>query len=256
MFGLFKPKLPVAEHERLWVDQSFLRLGAMLGAQRMLEATVMLPIPQHFPDRWDGTEAALQSMFRRVAGIMQVDPDSVDVELFDTGHGTTNSLVPFSSGESSDAGGIYQHTTDRTRIGINESKMKNPIALVAVLAHELGHVVLLRPNLVDRNEEDMEPLNDLLTVYLGFGVFNANAAFQFHQYTNNQTQGWSIERLGYLSEEYFGYALARFAYERDESRPKWASHLENSVATYFKRSLAWFHATSPSKLFAQTIIAP
>jgi hypothetical protein len=52
------------------------------------------------------------------------------------------------------------------------------MALVATLAHELGHVILLRPGLVKANEADMEPLNDLLTVFLGFGVFNANSVFQ------------------------------------------------------------------------------
>jgi len=41
------------------------------------------------------------------------------------------------------------------------------MTLVAVLAHELGHVILLRPGLVDREEANMEPLNDLLTVFPG-----------------------------------------------------------------------------------------
>ena len=82
-------------------------------------------------------------------------------------------------------------------------------------------------------------MNDLLTVFLGFGVFNANAAFQFHQYTKNDSQGWSTRRLGYLSEELFGYALARFAFERKEENPEWAKYLTTNVSTYFKRSLAW-----------------
>jgi predicted Zn-dependent protease len=57
--------------------------------------------------------------------------------------------------------------------------MKDPMTLVAVIAHELGHVILLRRELVDREEADMEPVNDLLTVFLGFGIFTANAAFRF-----------------------------------------------------------------------------
>jgi hypothetical protein len=85
----------------------------------------------------------------------------------------------------------------------------------------------------------MEPLTDLVTVFLGFGVFNANAAFQFKQYTNSDSQGWSTQRLGYLSEEMFGYSLARFAFERGELNPDWASYLSTNVSVYFKRSLAW-----------------
>jgi hypothetical protein len=103
----------------------------------------------------------------------------------------------------------------------------------------LGHVILLRPGLVDRDEKDMEPMTDTVTVFLGFGVFNANSAFQFRQYTNNESQGWSTQRLGYLSEEAFGYSLARFAFERGERKPAWASYLTTNVSVYFKRSLAW-----------------
>jgi len=54
----------------------------------------------------------------------------------------------------------------------------------------------------------MEPLTDLLTVFLGFGVFTANAAFRIEQHQDGRSQGWSARRQGYLSEEEFGYALA------------------------------------------------
>lgn len=39
------------------------------------------------------------------------------------------------------------------------------------------------------------------------------------------SQGWSARRLGYLSEEQLGYALARFAFERGEGKPSWISFL-------------------------------
>ena len=124
------------------------------------------------------------------------------------------------------------------------------MALVGTLAHELGHVILLRPELVGRDEPDMEPLNDLLTVFLGFGIFSANSAFRFEQHTDNYSQGWSTRRLGYLSEELFGYALARFTLERGEAKPEWRSFLSTNVAVYMKRSLAWLEAEGPPRLFS------
>ena len=241
MFGLSKPRLPITEEQRLWVDKSFLRLAAMLGKDRMMEAPVFLPIPEHFPDPWEESEVGLGRMFERVAYLMEVDITGVDIELFDNEHEVTQNLVPFSSGKGSGAGGLYQ-SRDRVRIGVSAAQLKNPLALVATLAHELGHVILLRPGLVSHEESDMEPLNDLLTVFLGFGVFNANSAFQFEQYTTNGSQGWSHRRLGYLSEELFGYALARFAYERGEAKPHWAKHLSTNISAYFRRSLAWMEA--------------
>jgi hypothetical protein len=157
MFGLGKPKLPVTEEERLWIDGSFVRLGELLGVERMRDAVVMLPTPEHFPDQYDQSEEALETMFRRVADRMQVDPGTVELQIFDDAEHTTRSMMPFASGESSGAGGLYAHDgQSRTVIAINGSRMDDPTALVATLAHELGHVILLRPGLVGRDEPDME----------------------------------------------------------------------------------------------------
>lgn len=49
----FAPKLPVTDEERLWVDEGFRRLQKMLGSFRMLEAQVILPNDEYFPDPYD-----------------------------------------------------------------------------------------------------------------------------------------------------------------------------------------------------------
>jgi hypothetical protein len=190
-------------------------------------------------------------MFHRIADQMQVNPAEIDVTLFASGDDLTRGLVPFYSDATSGAAGLYHHDpADRPHISINEAQLKDPMALVAVLAHEIGHIILLRPGLVDRNDPDMEPVNDLLTVFLGFGIFTANAAFRFEQHSDNTSQGWSARRLGYLSEEQLGYALARFARERGEGKPPWASFLSTNIATYMKRSAAWLAGQHEPRLFS------
>jgi hypothetical protein len=52
MFG-FPPKLPINDEERQRVDEGFQRLEKMLGRRRMLEAQVILPTAEHFPDPYD-----------------------------------------------------------------------------------------------------------------------------------------------------------------------------------------------------------
>ena len=54
----------------------------------------------------------------------------------------------------------------------------------------------------------------------------------------------TMQRLGYLRQEVYGYALARFAAERSENRPGWARHLSTNVRAYFKRSRAWLAKNS------------
>jgi len=250
MFGLTKPKLPITSEQQRWVDSSFLRLAAILGSQRFLQATVVLPTPEHFPDPYDSSELALQHIFKRVATGMQVNPSDIEVTLFAAADDISKRLIPFWEGPTSGAAGLYHHDpTTKQHISINEKQLKDPMALVAVLAHELGHIILLRPGLVPRDDPDMERLNDLLTVFLGFGIFTANSAFYFKQYTTDRTQGWSAGRLGYLSEELYGYALARFAYERGEAKPAWRKFLSTNVSAYLKRSTAWRADRNEPRIF-------
>jgi hypothetical protein len=67
------------------------------------------------------------------------------------------------------------------------------------------------------DRKDGEPLTDLLTVYLGMGILTANACFDFANtagYQFRRIGGWSTSRLGYLTEQMFGYGLARHAWLR------------------------------------------
>ena len=219
----------------------------------MLEAELVLPTAEHFPDHYDRSEAALDRMFRGIAARMDVNPSEVEVTLFASENDLTNNLVPFYSSRDSGAAGLYHHDpSSRQRISIDEFQMKDPMTLVAVIAHELGHVILLRPGLVNREEADMEPLNDLLTVFLGFGIFTANAAFRFEQHQDGRAQGWSAGRLGYLSEELFGYVLARFAYERNDTKHKWDSFLSTNIRSFMKRAVAWLTSRSEPRILSGT----
>jgi hypothetical protein len=86
---------------------------------------------------------------------------------------------------------------------------------------------------------------------VGFGIFTANSAFRFEQHRDNTSQGWSARRLGYLSEKLFGYAVARFAYERGEEKQRWISFLSTNIAGYMKRSTAWLKTSQVPRLFSK-----
>jgi hypothetical protein len=48
-----------------------------------------------------------------------------------------------------------------------------------------------------------------------------------------------MQRLGYMPEAVYGYALACFALERVEEKPAKASHLNTNLKTWFRQSVAW-----------------
>lgn len=241
------PRLPISDEERLWVDQGFHRLERLLGRKRMLEARVVLPTPDDFPDPYDKSPAGAEKLFARVAGYMQVNHKKLTLEVFADETEELRGMLPYWQGGSNGCAGFYTHETSVAEdpspremlVAIRATHLKDPLCLVAVIAHELGHVILLGGGLLDSRTADHEPLTDLLTVFLGLGIFNANAAGRFTQYQDERRYGWSMQRLGYLSEEVYGYALARFAHERCEDKPAWEKYLSPNVRTHYKKSRSW-----------------
>ena len=63
VFGLAKPKLAITEEQRDWINRSFVGLGSLVRAHRLFEAELILPTPEHFPDRYErsGTPANVSS---------------------------------------------------------------------------------------------------------------------------------------------------------------------------------------------------
>jgi hypothetical protein len=245
MFG-FPSQLPVSEEERLWVDQGFPRLEKLLGRRRMLDAPVILPTAEHFPDHYDKTPAALEKLLKRVCGYMEVDRKTVELDIFPDEAQELQEMLPAWRGQSAGNAGAYFHPQPERGgaakgmlIAIRATQLEDPLSLVATVAHELGHVILLGGGLLDHKTPDHEPMTDLLTVFLGLGIFTANSSERFKQFQDDQRQGWSMQRLGYLPQDVFGYALAKFAAERAERKPKWADFLSTNVRAYFKRSAAW-----------------
>src|SRR5262249_24536117 len=198
---------------------------------RMLEAKIVLPTAEDFPDSYDGTPAAAEALFCRVCAYMQVERSSVEFEVFPDETEKLSEILPYWRGsDGKHAAGLYVHCANDGRtvdeqseqkamvVAIRSTQLKDPLSLVATVAHELGHVILLGGRLLDPKTADHEPMTDLLTVFLGLGIFTANCAGRFRQYQDETRQEWSMQRLGYLPEEVYGYALAKFAAERSEPK--------------------------------------
>jgi hypothetical protein len=74
------------------------------------------------------------------------------------------------------------------------------------------------------------------------GIFTANAAFNFGRISGNGIEpvgGWQARRLGYMTEQMFGYALARYAVYRGEPDPAWAKYLDTNPRAYMKQGIRY-----------------
>ncbi len=240
VFGWFRPTCPVGATEKSWIEDRMRWLALDFGLDRMLKARVILPTPEFFPDRYDADRAGAKRLFRRVCGYMDVDPDPIRLQFF------TNKRLKGVEGWQSGAAGTYEDEGWRTTIRLDEAGFADPMGLVATMAHELGHVLLLGQGRITADRKDHEPLTDLITIFLGLGLFTANSRVRTRTEQHAHGSTWSISRLGYLDEHAVGYALALFAWIRGEERPAWLSHLRINPRTYCKRGLRYLLKTGDS----------
>jgi hypothetical protein len=237
-----KPKLPVTLDSQQWIEKSFDWFLREFGKDRFLQHRSVLPTTTFYPDKYLGTEESVLLVVRRTCQYMDVQPDSVEVHFFEEHEELSDPMLQATGEFKSGAAGLYFHkggAESKARIAIHSKQLKQPMSLVATIAHELGHVILLGGGRISREDKSHEYLTDLLTVFLGMGIFTANAAFQFQQWRDSRYQGWKVSRQGYMSEEMFGYALAGYCWLRGERKPGWTDTLAMNVQHYFKQSLAY-----------------
>jgi hypothetical protein len=185
-----------------------------------------------FPDPYNETLADVRKIFDRVCGYMKLPANRFDVEV-----------VPGDSIPG--AAGVYRGG-DRPKVLLASSQLSDLERLVATIAHELAHDILLGGGLITEREEDHEPLTDLVPVFLGLGLFTANAPVRERSHSDNSLHYFRINKQGYLPSRMIGYAMALFAYARGELKPTWARYLRPDAAQPFKGGLRYLLATGDS----------
>ncbi len=240
----FTPKCPVEADDKEWIEDSMLWLTEEFGPDTLRDVTVVVPTDEFFPEPFSDDEDDIQVLVERVCGYMGVNPERIELEFFTDEMIELQRSLPAVEGPYGGVAGHYQKRRGKFVITLESSQTSEPMGLIATVAHELGHVRLLGEGRLHGGYEDHEPMTDLVTVFLGLGVFTANTAFRL----NANSQGWRTERLGYLTEEIFGYALALFAWVRSEANPSWSKHLDGNVSAHFKSGLKYLEKTGETKL--------
>jgi hypothetical protein len=244
--GLFdwfrsKPECPVDPDTRTWIDHRWRWLEAEFGTDRVRKLPVVLPRPEFFPDPYNATEADARQMLDRVCGYMGIGPSTIRMSLYDESDPMAENPI-FGGQRREGTAGLYHPEGGRYRIWVEAANLHDPLAMVATMAHELGHVHLLGHGRVSPDQQDHEPLTDLLTVFLGLGVFTANSVIRERYWHEGNYSGWSIGRRGYLGMPMYGYAFALFARARCEDGAAWSRELRPDVRSAFKQAMRFLVA--------------
>lgn len=187
------------------------------------------------PDGYDGSIAAATELCDRVAERMDLRPGQcgLSFELNGVRRSVNSMMVKEQSGRWIRGNGGNQ-------IQLAPALTTDPVALIAIYAHEAGHELLLGSGRISlARRPDHEPLTDLITVFYGLGIFTANAAYERRPRPSGR--GKQPLARGYLREAALAEALAHYAKLRGERHPEWVRYLDPPVRRGLHNQLAILH---------------
>ena len=254
---------PVGPEQKAWIESKMLWLADQFGVQAA-QGDIALPNRAFYPADYQGTPEQILDLVGRVEQVMGMDPDRLTLRLFDSAKETAGAAAKKLSSRSSSRHtvGRYRVRDGREYIEIDTAEASDPAVLTAIIAHEIAHARLLGEDRYSSAGEDHERLTDLTALYLGMGVFSANASITFKK----TVRGWSVEplgdlsermlmgqgdfqynHLGYLEESDYGYALGCLCGLRRETDPAWAAALDPALRVLLRRTLAFFKAEAEAR---------
>lgn len=215
--------------DRRWIDVRWNWLTEQFGSNFHRE--IVLTEPEYFPDGYHYDEASVGSYLLRVCTYMDVNPEQIRLHFYDE---RSDEVV---RDRPQTTAGLFIESSDHFQIWIESKQIADPLALVATLAHELAHVRLLGEKRISPEAPDHELLTDLLTIYLGLGIFTSNSVIREAYWQEGNHSGWRMSRQGYLPMPMLGYALALFATSRGEANPTWLKYLRTDIRSHFNQSM-------------------
>ncbi len=239
MFGIFRKKPVLSFEDTEFQVATFKWLLRNFGGKDFFENTkLILPTREYFPSKLDSEdEAALQTFetVKKYAGMedwpcrLEKQEEDVDARVAPT--------VAVQNAPSGPLGTFQAKEESEIVITYNPDVVRNPTQLVATYAHELAHYLTgCGQEPPPGGWDNWEFATDIAATFLGFGVFMANSAFNFQQYSDVDSQGWKFSRSGYLSEAEHVFALAIFFALHDMQVDSALPHLKPSLKKLLKRS--------------------
>ena len=235
-----KPKSIIPIDRLSWQIETYQWLFDHVG-DRFRDRTYQLiePTESYFPDRCSTEEEVFIKTFERVKSQVGLDswpcklePQNEDIET------RVSATLNIQNVDQGPAGTFRYHQHHGAVITYNPNLVNDIQSLVATYAHELGHYLTANVSQPPPGGwEIWEPATDLTAVFMGYGIFMANSAFVFSQYSDVDSQGWSTKRQGYLTSTELVNALAIFVLLRAIPSERPLKHLKPTLKAQYRKAV-------------------
>ena len=240
MFWKKKPKCPITKEDKDFVEHAFTWILESFGND-ILKEKIILPKWESFGFKFSGQRNDSFLILDNLCKKMNIDSSNILLDFYservqvDFGEGL---ISKYAKNTVLSAGKYIQYDNDD--ILIEENQLKDPVSLIATIAHELAHYKLLYEKRVDKNNEF---ITDIITIIYGLGIFGANTSVvKMQTWLQGGSSGWKIKGgSGYLHFKVWGYALAYYSFLRKDTKAEWSAYLEKDVLSAFEKSVRYLN---------------
>ncbi|ODB99325.1 hypothetical protein A3197_14440 [Candidatus Thiodiazotropha endoloripes] len=240
MWNPFRKKPLLTEQDTRFQIECYRWLLTHFGGNDFYkEAQLVLPTSDYFPSIVDSNESAAQTTLKQVMKYAGLEnwPVTLQVQEEDPNLRVAPTLT-VQNVEQSPLGTFSVNENNQATITYNPKLTDDPTQMVATFAHELSHYLTgTAPEPPPGGWENWEFATDIGATFLGFGIFQANAAFNFRQHASVDAVGWQTSGGGYLTEAEHSYALAIFLRLKGLEPEIAFPHCDVNVKGYIKRAL-------------------
>ncbi len=239
MWNPFGRRSVLSEEDLQFQIESYRWLLTHFGGDDFYKkAVLVLPTKEFFPAVVNSKDEAVRATFEQVkkyAGMSEW-PCKLEAQEEDPTLVVAPTVV-LQNVESNPLGTFSANEKNEVVITYNPKLSSDPTQMVATFAHELSHYLTgSSPEPPPGGWDNWEFATDICAAFLGFGIFTANAAFNFQQYTNVDSHGWQTSGGGYLSEAEHSYALAIFLKLKGISCDSAFPFCDQSVRRFLKKA--------------------
>jgi hypothetical protein len=248
MFSFFRkktPKSPLTEEEEAWVNKHLSLIDQKLF--KLSSKALILPNGDYFPFELHQEEEDAHLILNQIAQLINEKVDEVELEFYSEQRLDLGGGMKTQKDSTKGTAGTYQFFSNI--ISIEVGQLEHSEKLVATMIHELCHFLMHNKYSRFRWGEDEELITDLLAVAYGFGIFMGNAKYNFQQFQEGLTQGWSWSTQGYLKLPMIAHAMAIIELGKGNAalRPKWFQYLNPSFKQAYRKSMKYLLSIDDKK---------
>lgn len=240
MFGLFRSKPVLDENSTEWLFHAYAWALGYFGSDVFHQDTILVtPTNRHFPDKsLDTPEQKAEAAFGRVREYAGMQGWPCKLSALAPGMDPPTPPDISSVTPRGPQGIVVIHEEKQSiPIAFDPGMIVKPLVLIAAyaqqLAYHLGRAIKVE---VPGGEALRGPASDLLAVFMGFGLFMANSAMTACR-GGCSGCGTSVQKLGYLTEAEFVYALAIFCVLKDIQNAHVEPYLKKTLQPFFRKAI-------------------